>query len=105
MSDAVSATWQRIEAVEQRTLDQLFAGDDGRVARLSHRIEWGEGETAGGIRFDWSKTHLDDDLLAAFEALAEARDFAGHRNALLTGEKVNVTEGRAAEHSMRGCNC
>ena len=101
MSDAVSAAWQRIEAVEQRTLDQLFAGDDGRVARLSHRIEWGEGETAGGIRFDWSKTHLDDDLLAAFEALAEARDFAGHRRALLTGEKVNVTEGRAAEHTAQ----
>ena len=101
MSDAVSAAWQRIEAVEQRTLDQLFAGDDGRVARLSHRIEWGEGETAGGIRFDWSKTHLDDDLLAAFAARAEARYFAGPRRALPTGEMVIVPQGRAAENTAQ----
>ena len=101
MTDAVSAAWQRIEAAERRTLDQLFASDAGRVAKLSRRLEWGEDETAGGIRFDWSKTHLDEELLAAFEALAEARDFAGHRKALLAGEKVNVTEGRAAEHTAQ----
>ncbi len=101
MTDAVSAAWQQIEAVPQRTLKELFASDPGRVAKLSQRIEWGEGETAGGIRFDWSKTHLDGDLLAAFEALAEARGFAAQRAALLGGEKINVTEGRAAEHTAQ----
>lgn len=101
MTEAVSAAWQRIEAVPQRTLKELFASDPGRVARLSQRLEWGEGETAGGIRFDWSKTHLDEDLLAAFEALAEARGFAAQRAVLLGGEKINVTEGRAAEHTAQ----
>lgn len=101
MTDAVSAAWQQIEAVPRRTLTELFAGDPGRVGKLSQRLEWGDGESAGGIRFDWSKTHLSDDLLAAFEALAEARGFAGHRAALLAGEKINVTEGRAAEHTAQ----
>lgn len=101
MTDAVSAAWQQIEAVPQRTLKELFASDPGRVAKLSQRIEWGEGETAGGIRFDWSKTHLEEDLLAGFEALAEARGFAAQRAALLGGEKINVTEGRAAEHTAQ----
>lgn len=101
MTDAVSAAWQQIEAVPQRTLKELFASDPDRVAKLSQRLEWGEGETAGGIRFDWSKTHLDEDLIAGFEALAEARGFPAQRAALLGGEKINVTEGRAAEHTAQ----
>src|SRR5690606_7288635 len=47
------------------------------------------------------KTHLEEDLLAGFEALAEARGFAAQRAALLGGEKINVTEGRAAEHTAQ----
>jgi len=101
MTDAVSAAWQQIEAAAQHSLKALFASDPDRVGKLSHRLEWGEGEAAGGIRFDWSKTHLDDDLLAAFEALAAARGFAGYRAALFGGEKINATEGRAAEHTAQ----
>lgn len=101
MTDAVSAAWRQIEAVPQHTIEELFARDSGRVGKLSHRLEWGEGGGAGGIRFDWSKTHLSDDLLAAFEALAEARGFAERRAALLAGDKINVTEGRAAEHTAQ----
>ncbi len=58
----------------EQTLSQLFAADPERVARLSARLEIGE----GGILFDWSKTHLTDDLLAAYEAQADA---AGLRRA------------------------
>ncbi len=105
MTDAVSAAWERIEAAPRRTLRELFREEEGRVDALATRLEWGAredgGETAGGIRFDWSKTHLDGELLGAFEALAEACDFARQRELLLSGAKVNVTEGRAAEHTAQ----
>ena len=108
---AASDVWARIEALPRPTLGELFskerdggeggdkpAGED-RVAMLSGRIEWGADETAGGVLFDWSKTHLDSVLLDNFEALAEAHDFTGRRDALLGGERVNVTENRAATHT------
>jgi glucose-6-phosphate isomerase len=101
VNQAAEAIWQTIEAHPQRTLEELFADDDARVGKLSARVEWGEGEESGGILFDWSKTHLDDALLGQFEALAEACDFAGRRAALLSGERVNVTENRAAEHTAQ----
>ena len=41
--------------------------------------------------------------LAAFEALAEARQFKAKRGAMFAGEVVNVTEQRAVEHTaLRG---
>lgn len=103
MSDNIAAAWSHLQSLPNQTLSELFAADEGRVATLSGRIEWpGEGGVSG-ILFDWSKTHLDANLLRGFEALAEACDFAGQRARLLGGEVVNVTEGRAATHSaMRG---
>ncbi|WBY15534.1 glucose-6-phosphate isomerase [Erythrobacteraceae bacterium WH01K] len=99
MASDIQQAWQQIEQVETPTLEALFAADADRVASLSGRIDWGEGLDAGGILFDWSKTHLSAELLTAFEALAGARDFPAMREALLTGAKINVTEGRAAEHT------
>ena len=101
MDDAVQAIWDRLEAAPQRVLADLFEADADRVAKLTGRIDWGADDTAGGIRFDWSKTHLDDELLDLFEELAEACGFADHRAALLEGEKINVTEDRAAEHTAQ----
>jgi len=103
MTDQIAAAWADLQQLPQSTLSQLFAGDAGRVEALSRRIEWGAEEGTSGILFDWSKTHLDSDLIAGFEALADARDFAGKRSALLSGAKINNTEGRAATHpAQRG---
>ncbi|MHA6333792.1 glucose-6-phosphate isomerase [Qipengyuania sp. CAU 1752] len=101
MSDPVAIAWKAIEADQERTLEALFGEDEARVERLSQRIEWGEGETAGGILFDWSKTHLTPSMLDSFEKLAEATGFAAAREKLLSGAKINVTEGRAAEHTAQ----
>ena len=100
MTDS-AAIWTAIANAPRPTLEDLFAADADRVARLSTRIEWGEDEFAGGMLLDWSKTHLDDTLLSAFEELAEACGFAEKRAALLDGQRVNVTEGRAAEHTAQ----
>ena len=83
--------WADVEKAETQPLTALFKSEPGRLARLC--IE------EAGIRFDFSKTHLSDGLLSAFERLAEQRDLAGARDALFSGKTVNVTEGRAAEHS------
>lgn len=99
MSNPQAAAWAALEQVPQATLAELFAADPGRVARLSASLVVGE----GSVLFDWSKTHLSDDLLDGFEALAEASNFTEMRRRLFAGEVVNPTENRAAEHTaLRG---
>ena len=83
--------WSTIEALPRQTLIELFDGDADRLARLSLDV--------AGIHFDWSKTHLTPQAVDAFAALAKAQDLAGKREALFGGEVVNVTEGRAVEHT------
>jgi glucose-6-phosphate isomerase len=87
MSDA----WANVESAGTQPLSALFKSEPERLANLI--VE------EAGIRFDFSKTHLSRPLLSAFEKLAEARDLAGARDALFAGKKVNVSEGRAAEHT------
>ncbi|MBY0303853.1 MAG: glucose-6-phosphate isomerase [Sphingomonas sp.] len=83
--------WHLIEALNPPPLLSLFGADPDRVARL--------GIDVAGLHFDWSKTHLTADVLTAFESLARAQDLPGKREALFRGDAVNITEGRAAEHT------
>jgi glucose-6-phosphate isomerase len=87
MTDA----WAAVEGAGTRPLKELFAAEPDRLGALT--VE------ESGIRFDFSKTHLDRAALEAFAALAEAQDLAAARDALFGGHVVNPTEGRAAEHS------
>jgi glucose-6-phosphate isomerase len=91
MGDSESA-WREIEGhAERPPLTRLFEVEPDRLSRLV--IE------EAGLRFDFAKTHLDRALIDGFVALTEAQGFAAKRDALFAGEAVNVTEGRAAEHS------
>ncbi len=83
--------WSTIRALKPAPLQQLFDADPARLASLSLDV--------AGIHFDWSKTHLTAEAVQAFAALAEGTGLASRRDALFAGEAVNVTEGRAAEHS------
>ena len=96
MSDAVAAAWANLAQLEQPTLAALFA-DPARLDLLSNKLDL----PGGAIRFDWSKTHLDAAHLAGFTALAEAVSFKRARGAMFAGEKINVTEGRAVEHTAQ----
>lgn len=100
MSDLVSQKWDALTALPHSALDVLF-DDPNRADAMSGRIEWADDSGQSGILFDWSKTHLDEELLCGFEALAEVCDFAGKRAALLSGAAINVTEGRAAQHTAQ----
>jgi len=87
----ITACWTRLKALPVPDLRGLFASDPGRLA--AHVIE------EGALRFDFSKTHLTGESLDAFLALAQAVDFVGGRAAMFAGEAINVTEGRAVEHT------
>ena len=73
-----------------RRLEALFEAEPDRLSRLTFE--------AAGIYFDWSKTHLDQALVAEFAERAEAAGFAAARDALFAGEIVNPSEGRPATH-------
>jgi glucose-6-phosphate isomerase len=82
--------WAAIDAQDVAPLSTLFEADPDRVERMAIDV--------AGIRFDWSKTHLDAKLLEAFTLLSQVQDVAGAREALFSGAKVNLSEGRAATH-------
>lgn len=71
-------------------LDELFAAEPDRLSRLSFE--------AAGIYFDWSKTHLDQQVIGELAARAEDKRFAEARDALFGGAVVNPSEGRPATH-------
>ncbi|TGX53539.1 glucose-6-phosphate isomerase [Sphingomonas gei] len=83
--------WSTIHALKPASLKQLFDKDPARLAALSLDV--------AGIHFDWSKTHLTGEAVQAFAALAESMGLAAKRDALFAGEAINVTEGRAVEHT------
>ncbi len=82
--------WSPIEALPSPRLTDLFDQDPDRLASLSLDI--------AGLHFDFSKTHLTADAIAAFAALAGTRGLAKRRDALFAGEHVNVTEDRPVTH-------
>jgi len=88
------AIWKELTLLDKPTLASLFE-EKGRVEDWSQALDL----PGGRIRFDWSKTHLDDAHGEAFAKLAKAMGFADKRRALFAGEVVNPTEERAAEHT------
>jgi len=78
-------------SVIDRSLAELFEADPGRADRYVVR--------AGDLRIDYSKQPLDDDLVAALIAWADAAAVPARRDAMLAGERINVTEDRAVLHT------
>jgi glucose-6-phosphate isomerase len=71
-------------------LRDLFAADPERGVRMTAE--------AAGLMLDYSKHRVDDEALDLLFRLARAADVAGRRDAMLRGEKINTTEGRAVLH-------
>jgi len=90
--DPIERAWLRLEATAEagrgvRLVDLITRA---RVRRMT--------VNAAGLHLDLSKQAWTDDGLKAALALARARDVEGARAALFASARVNVTEGRAAEH-------
>jgi glucose-6-phosphate isomerase len=73
-----------------RRLETLFKDEPDRLSRLSFDV--------AGIYFDFSKTHLDLNILTLGVQRSEKMGFASAREALFNGGVVNPSEGRPATH-------
>jgi glucose-6-phosphate isomerase len=86
--------WQALQAHYQQVKDvhlrALFAQDVTRGERLV-----AEG---AGLVLDYSKNRVTDETLRLLLALADGEGVAARRDAMFRGERINVTERRAALH-------
>ncbi|HET9353430.1 MAG TPA: glucose-6-phosphate isomerase [Sphingomicrobium sp.] len=85
-----AGAWEAIGSYEAKKLTELFEVDGERAKSLSRDV--------AGIHFDWSKTHLDEEILGQFAVLAYEVDYSGARDCLFAGEIVNESENRPATH-------
>jgi glucose-6-phosphate isomerase len=87
--------WSDIEAAARAARDRriaaLFDADPERFSRFSVALD--------DMLLDYSKTAIDDGARASLLRLAEARGVAARRDAMLAGEPINLTEGRAVLHT------
>ena len=92
MDISTTPAWAALQAVARPTsLRALFAADPGRARRYVTQ--------AGDLRVDWSKHLVDDHVVGALLAVAEAADVPGRRAAMFAGARINTTEDRAVLHT------
>ncbi|MEY2890839.1 MAG: hypothetical protein RJA98_747 [Pseudomonadota bacterium] len=89
--------WAVLQAhfeAEGRSFDvrQAFAADPGRFAAMGVAAP-------GGLYADLSKNHVDARTWALLLALARQCELPARRDALLRGDPINTTEGRAVLHT------
>jgi glucose-6-phosphate isomerase len=87
---AWKALEQHYSEISGRHLRDLFAADPGRGERLSAE--------AAGLYLDYSKNRITDETLGLLLQLAEESGVAEHRDAMMRGEAINVSEHRAVLH-------
>ncbi len=92
--EAKNAAWKALEEHQKKMrevrLRDLFAVDPGRGQRMTAE--------AAGVFLDYSKNRISDETLKLLFNLAEQSGLHARIDAMFRGEKINVTEGRAALH-------
>jgi glucose-6-phosphate isomerase len=90
-----TSEWQALQDHAQTlkgvTIRSLFADDHKRFDTFSVKHE--------GVLFDYSKNLITQETIDKLVALAKASDLAVWREQMFTGEKINLTEGRAVLHT------
>jgi glucose-6-phosphate isomerase len=91
---AGTAEWKALEAHHATAaglhLRDLFAADPQRAERFSAE--------AGDLFLDYSKNRVTDETMDLLVALAERAGLRARIDAMFSGERINVTEDRAALH-------
>jgi glucose-6-phosphate isomerase len=86
--------WKALEAhakeIQGKHLKEMFAEDTGRGERLTAE--------AGGIFLDYSKNRITDETVKLLIDLANESGVKERAEAMFTGEKINITEGRSVLH-------
>ena len=73
------------------SMRDLLAGDARRTQRYTQQV--------AGLSVDTSKNLVTDETMQVLRALAKERNLEGGIRAMFSGEKVNLTEGRAVLHT------
>jgi glucose-6-phosphate isomerase len=88
-------SWKSLEKhfdeIEHVSIKTLFENDKNRGQQLVVKDE--------GIYFDFSKHRITGETLKLLSQLLEDRDFDKKRQAMFSGEKINITEKRAVLHT------
>ncbi len=91
----ITAAWDALathrQATEGESLRGLFTADPARFETFSARQE--------DLLLDYSKTAIDARTLELLADLARACEVEAKRDAMLSGAKINTTEGRAVLHT------
>jgi glucose-6-phosphate isomerase len=87
---AWTALQKHYEEIHGRHLRELFADDAARGKRLT-----AEG---AGLFLDYSKNRVTDETLKLLIELAEQSGLAERRQAMFSGERINVSENRSVLH-------
>ena len=89
-----SAAWQALQShyktMRQIRMRDLFADDPQRFVKFSL--------TCNDLLLDYSKNIITDDTMALLMGLARQARLGEWRDRMFSGEKINVTEGRAVLH-------
>ena len=87
--------WKALEThfdkISKTHLRGMFAAEPGRAESMS--------VDALGLYFDYSKHRATDETMKLLVALAEASGLRASIEAMFSGEKINITEGRAVLHT------
>lgn len=76
---------------ESKSLRERFDSNPGRADSYSYDVD--------GLRFDFSKHLIDDDVVSALIALAEEAGISDKIKAMYRGDHINSTEDRAVLHT------
>jgi glucose-6-phosphate isomerase len=91
---SASAAWMALAQHQREIRDlhlrELFADDPARAERMT--VE------AAGLTLDYSKNRITDHTIKLLLALAEHSGLRGRIDAMFRGDRINVTENRAALH-------
>ena len=91
---SASAAWKALAQHQREIRDlhlrELFADDPARAERMT--VE------AAGLTLDYSKNRITDETIRLLLALAEHSGLRARIDAMFRGDRINVTENRAALH-------
>src|SRR5689334_20429185 len=76
--------------IVSKNLKEMFDADDQRFNKFSIQFE--------DILLDYSKNRIDDETIALLIQLAKECSLKEAIDAMYSGEKINVTEGRPVLH-------
>ncbi len=86
--ETLTAHWHRVSG---GSIQNLFDTESDRFSKYSVRFD--------ELLFDFSKQHIDDEAFAALCGLPEVAGLDQKRDAMLSGSKINTTEGRSVLHT------